>query len=109
MERRDFPRVEASIPVLCFTGSYPGPNVVWTLDLSLGGARIESSNDLTAGDRFWMHIAIDHQTIKCRGKAIYVLEAETGNMEAGVKFEDLSKDERLYLRQYISYTIEQRA
>ena len=109
VEKRSFPRVEASHPVLYFTDTHPSPKVAWTLDLSLGGARIESSNGLAAGDRFWMHIAIDHQTIKCRGKAIYVVETEAGSMKAGVKFEDLSRDEKLYLRQYISYIMEQRA
>jgi hypothetical protein len=109
LERRHFPRVEVSNPVLHFTGSYPSPKVAWTVDLSLGGTRIESSNGLTAGDRFWMHIGIDHRTIKCRGKAIYALETETGSMKAGVKFEDMSKDEKLYLRQYISHIMARQA
>jgi len=108
VEKRSFPRVETSHPVLYFTDTHPSPKVAWTLDLSLEGAGIEFSNGLTPGDRFWMHIAIDHQTIKCRGKAIYVLETDTGSMKAGIKFEDLSKDEKLYLRQYISYIMEQR-
>ena len=108
MERRHFPRVEASNPVLYLTDSYPRPNLAWTLNLSLAGTKIESSNGLMTGERFWMHIAIHPQTIKCRGKAIYVLETDTGSMKAGIKFEDLSKDEKLYLRQYISYIMEQR-
>ncbi len=108
MERRNFPRLEASLPVLYFTDAYPSPNVAWTLDLSLGGARIESSNGLTTGDRFWMHIAIDRQTIKCRGKAIHVLGPESGSMTAGVEFEELSEHDQLHLRQYLSYVVEQR-
>jgi c-di-GMP-binding flagellar brake protein YcgR len=109
VERRNFPRVETSHPVLYFTGSYARPNVGWTVDLSLGGTRIESSNDLTPGDSFWIHVAIDHQTIKCRGKAIYVFERENGSMAAGVKFEELTEHDRLYLRQYISYNTEYQA
>lgn len=108
MERRNFPRLEASLPVLYFTDGYLSPNVAWTLDLSLGGARIESSNGLTTGDRFWMHIAIDRQTIKCRGKAIYVLVLESEGMTAGVKFEALSEHDKLHLRQYLAYVTEQR-
>ena len=56
-----------------------------------------------------MSIAIRPQSIKCRGKAMYVLRPQTGNMKAGIKFEDLSDHDRLYLRQYISYIMEQRA
>jgi c-di-GMP-binding flagellar brake protein YcgR len=108
VERRNFPRVEAFLPVLYFTGGYPSPNVAWTLDLSLGGSRIEASNGLTTGDRFWMHIAIDRQTVKCRGKAICVLRPESGRMTAGVKFEELSEHDKLYLRQYLSWVMEQR-
>jgi len=88
VEKRNFPRVEASHPVLNFSDTHPSPNVAWTLDLSLGGAGIESSNGLAAGDRFRMHIPIDPETIKCRGKAIYVLGPKNGSMEAGIKFEE---------------------
>lgn len=109
VERRDCPRVEASHPVLFLAGTYLGPKVAWTLDLSLGGARIESSSGLTPGDRFWMQIAIDHQTIKCRGKAVYVSGLENGSLKAGIEFEDLSEHDKLFLRQYISYIMEQRA
>jgi c-di-GMP-binding flagellar brake protein YcgR len=107
VERRNFPRVEATNPVLYFTDSYPRPNLAWTLDLSLGGTKIESSNGLMTGERFWMHIAIHPQTIKCRGRAIYVLEPENGGMKAGIKFEELSEHDKLYIRQYLSYVMEQ--
>ena len=100
-ERRIFPRVEVSNPVLYFIDSHPGPNLGWTFDLSLGGARIESSNGLITGERFWMQIAIPPKTIKCRGKAVYALEPENGNMNAGIKFEELSAHDKLYLRRYL--------
>lgn len=102
-ERRIFPRVEVSNPVLYFIDSHPGPNLGWTFDLSLGGARIESSNGLITGERFWMQIAIPPKTIKCRGKAVYLLEPENGNMNAGIKFEELSAHDKLYLRRYLSH------
>ncbi|MFX0201469.1 MAG: PilZ domain-containing protein [Candidatus Hodarchaeota archaeon] len=107
-ERRIFPRVEVFNPVLYFIDSHPGPNLAWTLDLSLGGTRIESSNGLITGERFWMQIAILPQTIKCRGRAVYVLEAENGSTKAGIKFEELSAQNRLLLRQYLSHGLERR-
>jgi len=108
IERRNFPRVEASHPVLYFTESYPRHKAAWTLDLSLGGTRIETSDSLTTGERFWINIAIHPETIKCRGKAIYVLDPENGSMKAGIQFEELSEHDKLYLRQYLSYVLEQR-
>ncbi|NIS62612.1 MAG: hypothetical protein GTO13_18480 [Proteobacteria bacterium] len=102
-ERRIFPRVEVSNPVLYFIDSHPGPNIGWTLDLSLGGARIESSNGLRTAERFWMQIAIPSQTIKCGGKAVYVLETRNGNLNAGIKFEELSAHDKRYLRRYLSH------
>ena len=107
MERRNFPRVEATHPVLYFTESYPRPKVAWTLDLSLGGTRIVTSDSLTTGERFWINIAIHPEKIKCRGKTIYVLKPERGDMKAGIKFEELSVHDKLYLRQYLSYLLEQ--
>jgi c-di-GMP-binding flagellar brake protein YcgR len=109
MERRNFPRVEASTPVLYFTDSYPSPNVAWTIDLSLGGTRIEPSYGLTPGRRFWITVSIRPQTIKCRAKTVYVLGPENGDMKAGIEFEELSEPNKLSLQQYLSYITEQRA
>lgn len=108
VERRNFPGIETSLPVLYFAEPPHSPHLAWTPDLSLGGTRIEFSNALTKGNKLWIQIAVEHQTIKCRGEAIYILEPDNGNMKAGVKFEELSEHDRLYLRQYIAYIMEQR-
>ena len=109
MERRNSPRLEVSHFVLYFSDIYPRPRVASTLDLSLGGTRIRTSYGLITGERLEISIAIQPQVIKCRGKAIYILAPENGSMKAGIKFEELSEHDKLYLRQYLSYVMEQRA
>ncbi len=108
MERRNYPRVEVSHPVLCFIDIYPRPKGASTLDLSLGGARIETSYGLIAGERVEVTIGIRPQAITCRGKAVYVIGSDEGRMKAGIKFEDLSDYDRLYLQEYLSQVMEQR-
>ena len=108
MERRNYPRWGVSHPVLYFTDIYPRPKAASTLDLSLGGARIETLYCLITGERLEITIAIRPQTIKCRGKTIYVSGPEGGRMKAGIIFEELSEHDRNYLRQYLSHVMEQR-
>lgn len=109
MERRNHPRVETSHPVLCFTDIYPRPKGASTLNLSLGGTKIETPHGLTTGERLEITIAIRPQAITCRGKAIYVTGPENGCVRAGIKFEELSEYDKLYLREYLSYAMEQQA
>ena len=106
MERRTHPRVEASHPVLCFTDIYPRPKGASTLNLSLGGTRIETPHGLTPGERVEITIAIRPQAITCRGKAIYVIGQDGENLKAGIKFEDLSEYDQLYLQEYLSRAME---
>lgn len=107
MERRNYPRLSVSHPVLYFTDIYPRPNVASTLDLSLGGTRIKIPYSLMAGERLEIAIAIRPHAIRCRGKTIHVLWLEKGKMEAGIQFEELSGQDKLYLSQYLSYVTEQ--
>lgn len=109
MDRRKFPRVEASNPVLYFTDSYAHPALAWTRDLSLGGMRIEPSDGLVPGKRFWITVPIEPQTVKCRAKTVYILVPGSGTTEAGIEFEGLSGDEELFLRNYLSWHAEERA
>ncbi len=107
MERRSYPRVQVSHPVLCFTDIYARPKGASTLNLSLGGTRIETPHGLIAGERVEITIGIRPQSITCRGKAVYVTGPDDGRMKAGIKFEELSEFDRLYLREYLSQVTEQ--
>ena len=109
MERRTYPRVEVSQPVLYVSDIYPRPKVATTRDLGLEGVRIESLYLLNQGEGLEITIAIAPQVIKCRGKVIHIVWLENGRMEAGIQFEGLSEADRLYLRQHLFNVMEQQA
>ena len=98
--------MKVSHPVLYFTGSYPRPKVGSTVDLSLGGARIETPHALISGERLEISIAIRPHVIKCRGQVVHILWPGGERLKAGIRFEDLPKEDRLYLREYLSHVME---
>ncbi len=106
MERRHYPRVEVSHSVLYFSPSYPRPKVNSTVDLSMGGSRIETPYSLIKGERLEIVIDIHPQVIKCKGEVIHVSDLKGEGPEAGVRFEKMSKKDRQYLGAYLSSVME---
>jgi hypothetical protein len=106
IERRSHPRVEASHAVLYLTDIYSGPRVASTLDLSLGGARIETPYSLTKGEKVELSIAIHPQVIKCRGHVLETLWPDGDCLKVRVQFQEIRTQDRLYLQQHISRLIE---
>ncbi len=102
MERRRYPRVQASHPVLYYSDIYPRPKVASTLDLSLGGAKIESRYLLIEREGLEISIGIQPQVVKCRGKVMYALDRDGERHRVGIQFEDLSGQDSDFLGQYIS-------
>jgi len=105
-ERRSYPRIRVSGSVLYSKDVYPRLTLGSTLDLSVGGTKIESLYGLRGGDRLNLTIGIDPQAIKCRGKVMHAFERENGKIEAGIQFEELSEYDRLYLKQYLTHVME---
>ena len=108
MERRIHPRIEVACPVLYFPDIYPRPTVASTLNLSMGGARIETPYLLIEGERLEITIAIGSKAIKCRGHVVYTESPARDRLKAGVQFEEISKEDGLYLGEYISSIMGQR-
>ena len=106
-ERRRYPRIEAFHPVLYYSDIYPRPKVASTLDLSLGGARIETRYILMQDEGLDVSIAIQPEVIRCKGKVMYVLNSEGERLQVGVRFEDLSLQDSDFLGQYISSILDQ--
>ena len=109
MERRAHPRVEVSKSVLYVSDIYPRPKVASTVDLSLGGTRIKTLYSLNSGEGIEISIAIHPEVIKCRGKVVYAQQVADNRLEAGVRFEEMSRQDRLYLGGYISHVMDRLA
>jgi c-di-GMP-binding flagellar brake protein YcgR len=101
VERRKYPRIEASHPVLYYCHVYPRPKVASTLDLSLGGARVETRYVLMEHEGVDITIAIQPQVIRCRGTVMYVLDGMSEKLQVGVRFDDLCFEDTTILEQYI--------
>ncbi len=106
-EKRSHPRVKASYPVLYSSHVYPRPKVGSTIDLSRGGARIETPFSLIPGETIEISIALNSQVIKCRGRVVSTSSLDGGRPAAGVEFEHISKHDELYLAEYISYLMDE--
>jgi len=78
-----------------------------TVDLSVGGTRIETQYSLIVGERLEIFIAIRPHVIKCRGQVVHALDLPGKTPKAGVRFEGLSKRDRLYLEKYVSRVMKQ--
>jgi c-di-GMP-binding flagellar brake protein YcgR len=109
MDRRAYPRVEVSHPVLYISDTYPRPKAASTIDLSLGGTRIETTYPLMSGEGLDISVALHPQVIKCKGKVVHTVQETNDKLEAGVQFEALSPHDRLYLKQYLFHVMEKRA
>lgn len=112
IEKRSHPRVKASHPALYLTDNYERPRVATTVDLSMGGTKIETPYSLIPGERLQISIAIHPQVIKCRGTVVHTVELTGERLkagalyEAGVQFEEMSMHDRLYLGEHISHVME---
>ncbi len=109
IERRSHPRVKVSHPALFSNDLYPRPRVATTVDLSLGGTRIETPYSLLSGEDVDISFAVHSQVIQCSGQVVHVSWQEGEKLEAGVRFEDMSKQDRDYLGQYVSSVIARQA
>lgn len=107
IERRNHPRVKVSHTLLYSSDVYSRPQVGSTLDLSMGGTKIKTPYCLTTGEKLEISIAISPKVIKCRGEVVHVLDLKDETPKAGIRFEDLSEEDRLFLGEYVSNVTEQ--
>lgn len=100
--RKRIPRVKVSCSAVYFGDHYPSPFVAKTVNLGLEGTRIETPYRLSPGEKVKIIIAIQPQTVECRGKVADVQVSSYGNTTAEVRFEEMSKADRLILREFLS-------
>jgi c-di-GMP-binding flagellar brake protein YcgR len=109
VDKRAYPRLELSYPILYLTHIAARPNVGTTIDLSMGGAGVETLDTLTPGEGLELSIAIHPQVIQCIASVVHVQWPEGERQKAGVRFDEISGKDRLFLRQHLFHILEKQA
>jgi hypothetical protein len=99
-DRRKYPRFNASHHVrFKYNGRTRTSN---TIDLSLGGARIETVFPMRVGDMIEVSVVIGGNTISPKGRVIHGREHRELRYNSGFNFESLKQDDHDYLAQYLA-------
>jgi diguanylate cyclase (GGDEF)-like protein len=99
-EKRRFKRHHTST-IMIYQKDGP-PNVTKTINLSLGGVKIGTVDELAKFQTFDLIILLGNKACQCRGHVVYS-EKEMGNLpfyHSGLKFGDLSLTDRQILDEY---------
>ncbi len=108
METRSHPRVAVSHPVFYSSDILPTPKFASTLELSMGGARIETLHGFQKDESLKISIAIGSKLIRCTGHVVDTVWTDGDRSKATVQFEEISKEDTLYLGEYISSVMGQK-
>jgi len=69
-----------------------------TLDVSEGGAKIETHRQLDKGLQLELEIAVEDQIISAKGEVLYSQELKDGLFGTGISFTSINEDARRLLR-----------
>jgi hypothetical protein len=69
-----------------------------TLDVSEGGAKIETHRKLDRGLQLELEIAVEDQIISARGEVLYSTELADGLFGTGIRFTAIGKEDRRLLQ-----------
>ncbi len=76
---------------------------IYTQDLSLGGVRFESSEELDIESKLLFEIELqDHDDIVVFGKVVWVNKKASNQFEYGIQFHDLNKDQIVILKRIVN-------
>ena len=102
MGKRIFPRVRVSHPINLQSNRYSNDQTALTHDLSAGGAGIESGCSIVPGEMLRISLFISPQIIRCKARVVHAFRLIEEKVRAGVQFEDISKEDALYLEGYLN-------
>ena len=69
-----------------------------TLDLSEGGAKVETHRKLAKGTKLDLDIAIDDNVISVQGEVLHAEELKNGLFGTGIRFTSITEKDRKFLR-----------
>jgi len=100
-EKRKFPRFAVTKPVHCFR--YGRQLTMRTLNLSLGGLKLEANFDLGVGESMNLGILTNGTTIQCRARVL-AIEDFRNKVYARLRYDSISDQEYKKLSDYL-YTL----
>jgi hypothetical protein len=87
-ERRKYPRFELSQALAYQWGVTKG--TLRTIDVSLGGVKIQTDSPIPVGDRLDLIILLEYEAIKPMGKVVRANLSSSGKYDVGICFETIS-------------------
>lgn len=69
-----------------------------TLDVSEGGAKLETHRHLDPGTKLELDVAVQDKIISARGEVVHSEDLGNGLFGIGIRFTDISEEERRLLR-----------
>ena len=97
-EKRKFPRFTVTTPILCFR--YGRQITMQTLNISLGGLKLEANLDLKPGEPLDFDILTNDTRIRCKG-TILAIEDLRDKVQARLCFTRTSDSEYRKLSDYV--------
>lgn len=105
-ERRKYPRYE-SVPEITYSyGFYSEPIEAKTLELSLGGARIETDVPFLVGESLEVNISVGEEEIDILAKVVHTHQISDTTFVVGLSFEDISETKREVLNHFFREYVE---
>jgi c-di-GMP-binding flagellar brake protein YcgR len=100
-EKRKFPRFAVTTPVHCFR--YGRQLTLRTVNVSLGGLKLEANFDLGVGESMNLAILANGSTIQCKGRVL-AIEDFRNKVYARLRFDSIPDQEYKKLSNYL-YTL----
>lgn len=106
MERRRHFRVQALYPILYCQNLRSRFRSGSTINLSLEGIAVETRHPLSKDELIDISINLHSRLINCSGKVVYVQALKRKRYKAGIRFKEMSREDRLFLEKHVSYLID---
>jgi hypothetical protein len=74
-----------------------------SMDVSLGGVKLESSYPVDSGEVLDISMALRENLINFKGKVVYVTGSEDQGFELGISIEDIADQDKIALTRFIYY------
>jgi len=105
-ERRRYPRYDPVPEITYSYGFYNEPIEAKTLELSLGGGRIQTDLPLLVGENIEVNISVGEEEIDVVGKVIHTHRISDTSFIVGLSFEDISETKRKVLNHFFREYVE---